>query len=315
MVQNRQSVLADNDRATGHLLSARTTLSEQFRDAAEGRRGIGHYRFLQDLCREIYTLPTMRGLVACTPELTETPIFTYFSNTTELGYYNHAYGVGISTRVRTGNTDEAHFAHQVATLPHELRHAYHEYKGCEDLPRLNHVQNRLDELIRFRRVVEADCTVLSIAVAFEAAHIGRNPHPLREAREVHPDSVDAYIELGSDKKLEGHYDGRAAQAAFEAYFSKGNIDRLRDYDRDVLNDFKKAKLFADTRFVTRNELEEDWYRYMRPVSSMPYMNEEGRIAERPNYRPLAFENVMYGVTNEIYRVVNKMNYRCAYRPG
>ena len=264
--------------------------------------------FIDHLCLTTHDLPTMQAAVRRAPKLAQIPISPVYRDDGNLGSYKSENGVEINMMKERGESAAHRFQVQLATLPHELRHGHQDLNGClsawED-PLLGH---RIEDLIMCDRIAEADATAFSLTVMYELSLLKGDYEPLHVAREVHPGSVDAYWrEIHRDDNA--HWNGKAAQAAFCAYFRSDNRQRLQQYDIKLCTEFMRAVVeerqddYPPPR-ASRSRRVAD---YMRPISTMPFVSRNGIVREREAYRPERCDRVMDHISFETKRYIDKAN--------
>lgn len=263
----------------------------------------GDRRFVADLTEAISDLPTIRAAYADLPELEEIAVHPVYAPGGGLGYYSSRRGIEINFAFRAETSREKAFDIQLATLPHELRHGYHDHLNCMHAATDPRLGGQLEDMILQDRCAEADATVFSIASIYELYLDGR-PGPLRRAADVHPDSVAAYYASVLEDEA-AHWDGRAAQAAFEAYFTPGNAARLERYDLKLCRAFAKNLPLDPYREPLPEKAHKDiLYNYLCPIAAMPYADSRGRMIDRPHYRPLECRAIMDFVSPRVARCID-----------
>lgn len=264
--------------------------------------------FIDELCATTHDLSTMSAAVDRTPELAVVPISPVRWRTDTLGRYTSEKGVLINLTPEPKETMSHRFDVQLTTLPHELRHGFQHVMGCSvyDDARLNF---HLDNLIRCDRVFEADATAFSLVMMYDLFLEQDNPQPLHVAGKVHPDSVEAYWhETSLDPDT--HWNGKAAMAAFEAYFYPRNESRLTDYDMRLCRKFLRAAKQKDPRDyepVSEQERRDIFEDYMNPLASLPFTDNAGRTVEREFYRPQDCNLVMAPMSRAVRRAIHRAN--------
>jgi hypothetical protein len=266
--------------------------------------------FLEDLCETVHNLPTMQAAVGRTPGLSDIPIYAIHCPDKNYGSYSKD-GIEINLLPDNEETMDERFDAQVTTLPHEFRHGYQDVAGCMRLTTDSRVKRHLEDHIMFERVVEADATAFSLAVAYELYLLKGNDSPINRAWEVHRGSVSAYWNSAQEDE-DNHWSGRAAQEAFQAYFDDDNSARLESYDLELCEKFmraaKKKKDGERTPIPVPSTLRQDLFSdYMKPLSSMPYINICGKFVERAEYRPHACKSVMDNISSKAEDYISEAN--------
>lgn len=267
--------------------------------------------FLDDLCYEIHDLPTIQAAVERTPRLSTMPIYSSYRHNGNFGSYSSR-GVEINMAMHNRESRESYFEAQLTTLPHELRHGYQDARGCMKLVEDPRVQPHLEDHILFDRVIEADATAFSLTVMYELLLLHGREEPLNRAWEVHRGSVEAYWNVaGYDSNT--HWNGAAAQAAFDAYFLNDNSERLKGYDLKLCEEFFRAAEEGEKAQAVRvpSHFRQDLFAdYMKPISKMPFMSKSGNIIERNHYRPESCGCVMSNLAPETQDFIERSRRLC-----
>ncbi len=248
--------------------------------------------FIETLCDRVYHLPTVYAATQTVPELGDIPIKPSEYDAQAVGLYDKG-----QIEIGVKNTKSEWLDVQTATLPHELRHGYHDIAGC-----LTPGQAGGDvfDYMFCTRFTEADATVFSLATLYEHGLTSGDYKPLEALRAEHPEMVDAYM-AGMDENEEAHWNGDAANAAFAAYFANDDKGYLKNHDMhicehffDVVNNHPDRNPEAG---IDRQKLRES----MSPLASMPYMNDLGNIKQRPNDRPqdTGYDVIMGHISPEV----------------
>lgn len=285
---------------------AREDVDSEARLTYNPRKG-GDLNFLDDLCLTIHDLPTVQAAVACTSGLAHIPIYASYKRDGNLGGFGKC-GIDINMVPAGRDSTVEHFDVQLATLPHELRHGYQDVRGCMKLVEDPRVRPHLEDHILFDRVIEADATAFSLVVMYELYLFQDNQEPLNRAWEVHRGSVEAYWQaVGRDENA--HWNGKAADAAFNAYFRNDNRDRLARYDLKLCEEFMRS---AENRELpvggpaVPHQMRKDLFMdYLRPISRMPFTARSGDIVERVAYRPERCTTVMDYLSDKAQDYINQ----------
>lgn len=264
-------------------------------------------QFIEDLCREIHDLPTISASLICTPALSDIKISACYGPRNRYGSYCSAEGIEINVALPRDETADSYFDVQLTTLPHELRHGYQDVLGCEALLADPYISPHLENHILYDRIVEADATAFSIAAMYEYMMLRGDDTPLRRAREVHRSSVDAYVDVVRTD-INAHWNGKAAHAAFEAYFWRDNRSRLKNYDlklcRKFLRRIEEGDAVVDMdapHYVQAGLFDEA----LNPIVSMPFISRGGKSVEREAYRPDKCVSVMNHISYEVRNHIEK----------
>lgn len=248
--------------------------------------------FIDELCRQTHDLPTMEAAIERLPRLADIPIRPVYREDGNFGSYRAETGVEINMTLDGSESRPQRFEAQLTTLPHELRHGYQDLSGCLKVCDDPRFKRDIETMILCDRVVEADATAFSLAVMYELYLFKDDPQPLNAAHRVHPGSVDAYWRAtGRDENA--HWNGKAAQAAFHAYFRSDNGQRLRDYDIKLCEEFFRSAAEDEESCEVPRPLPERarsrlFWDYMRPIASMPYISRRGKWSSaKPIVRSVA----------------------------
>lgn len=263
----------------------------------------GQENFIENLCCVTRDLPSMRAVMQQASELADIKIYASDLKGNSLGLYSKK-GIEISMDFGMGESSEDRYNIQLATLPHELRHGYQSVMCCSRVCGDTRIAGNLESLIMIDRHLEADATVFSLAAMYEL-YLEGDTRPWSWAGEIHTTSVEAY-ESAVRRDMQSHWNGEAAQAAFEAYFSSDNKEYLKKYDLRVCQDFKrnscKLQQYEPVSAAARKYIV---YESLQPISRMPYLDEEGDLVERQNYRPLICGNVMNALSHYVRDCLNE----------
>jgi hypothetical protein len=201
-----------------------------------------------------------------------------------------------------GGDPSEHFDVQLTTLPHEMRHGQQDVLGCLAASEHPRVKPNLEDHIFISRYVEADATAFSLTVMYELFMLQGNEKPLKRAAEIHGGSVYAYRdEIAKD--LNSHWNGKAADAAFNAYFWDDNSHHLQTYDLDMCEEFaRKAQDEDHTGYAAltmpKGKKMNLLASHFRPMSHMPFVAKSGRMAQRNAYRPELCGDIMAHLSPE-----------------
>lgn len=242
--------------------------------------------FLDRLCFSLYDLPSMRGLVSKSPKLSETPIQAVYEEKGPRGSYKRSDGIKLNFQPRQDEGKDTLFSKHIVILPHEYRHGYQDQQGCLSVRLDPYLCKYLRLQLAHNRVIEADSNAFSLTVAYEAATFLGKTDVLEAARKVAPSAAAAFEKAINEDK-NSHWDGRAAQAAYEAYFHKDNLGTLEIYDLKRCEEFKwnmRAVRPAPDE-LPKEQLIERLYKMMKPIVSMPYVTDDGEVVERKAYNP------------------------------
>src|SRR5690606_21279743 len=124
-------------------------------------------------------------------------------------------------------------------------------------------------------------TVFSIVIAYEYKIKYGDDGVLKAIRGFsRAASVDAYLNAVKDDP-KAHDDGRAADAAFSAYFSRRNAAILKTYDVSLCDRFMN-KARNDMKVFDKPVIGAYYHECAPHMRSMPYL-ENGVLKERPAY--------------------------------
>lgn len=241
--------------------------------------------FLDTICKDICHLPTVVAMIETYPEMKEYPIFARHYDAEGDGkkfgeFRRFARHIHI-------NAEHPHLNSNIAgrkpTLVHELRHGAQELSGCFDF--MGNILLAADYRyqLAFRRLIEADATVLGITVAYECLLINGDGEPLKQLMIYREASTSAY-KRAVQKDPEAHWDGRAANAAFKAYLDKGNQPVLDVYDNGLCKQFSDGCGSGKVPDTATERLKRRIFSEgMAPMTRMPFIDKTGHMEERPHY--------------------------------
>lgn len=177
---------------------------------------------------------------------------------------------------------------------HELRHGWQKRKGIfNDLDKMS-----ARSIMLLNRAYEADCAAFQIAVSWDLKTLGDEAHlDILKQFSAHRISTSAFIGEGKHiyKRLQdedwrnalesGEYadeTGEMQQAAFDGFFRDRYLKE--SYDSYALRVFSKVN-FNRRRQICPREDAKLLAEKLSALSSMPYININSGITDRPKYQP------------------------------
>lgn len=243
-------------------------------------------RRIDRLCKRIALLPSMRGLVDFAPDVAKTAIMSkpdkkspdYARYLFEAGRVELNFSFARAGDLKKFSRNDI----LTAYLAHEIRHAYQDAKGRFDHMNGFGYANNIEARSVFWQINEADATAFAATIAYEF-HLAAGNNAPWKAMQVE-DNASRYAYMKAIKKdPQSHWDGRAAHAAFRAYFSMTNRGALECYEKIIRSGFEET---ASQAALTCN-LGKAMERYIRPLRLMPYSDEQGRQHHRFYYGKIA----------------------------
>ncbi len=200
---------------------------------------------IDDVCRALVTLPLMRGLLEADPSLARIPIYIDDLEDANFGSYHLDSGsVTLSPRVFSSfgeweeddSNENSIEIRAIRTLGHELRHAWQHNSGLFELS-WEFAESPFYALycVLNNRVLEADANAFDIALlhdmGIKADEIGLPIENLySSAHEVAIVCLEAYYNSIDGDEI-NHWNGRAMNDAFMAFFSLENDQYVNLYDK------------------------------------------------------------------------------------
>ncbi len=246
------------------------------------------YTYLDGLCRKLCALPTIQAMVQTVPKICETDLYHgYREEFTWGGLYNTEQDeVDLNTSAtipKNCTVDHMLIAHAA----HELRHGVQKHAGCFEYEDSAEYKQSISSQLAFSRALEADATCFSIAVGYEYSVYYGDDGVLRGLCGFsRSPSVMAYLkEIIKDPS--SHNDGRAIQAAFDAYLSRANVPLLKKYDVEICKSFNGGGELTSRKAKTVSplSLSHQFWECIHPICSMPYAGTTGEVIQRLSYQP------------------------------
>jgi hypothetical protein len=240
--------------------------------------------YIDRICRDLCTFPTMQAMLETYPELSKINICGWDGLADgDIGQYIPS-NKCVKINMNAASEDKIFAMHSV-TMLHEFRHGMQDVEGVMNIRFDELFRNDLMYMLAYQRVIEADATVFSIVNAYDA-FLKDNYDPIISVGRTRGEATLAYMkEVDADRNA--HWDGRAANEALKAYFSKKNKNILRTYDVTTCEDVADLPLHKCFDFNADPEIRQMKQRmfenYIKPLRRMPYMDKHGHMQERPHY--------------------------------
>lgn len=254
--------------------------------------------YMDECCALIHDLPTVQGLLAVCPEVAEADLYkSFIEDEPAIGIaYENEIDMNALGQVRKGYSHDDAI---IGNLPHELRHIFQKKMGCMEIRSAEMFRNAFKRQLMFNRVIEADATVFSVVVGYEALLLKDDSRLLNGVTALGRGmQVNRYMREAMDNP-KAHWNGNAARSAFETYFDRRNKGLLNVYDAAACERFMRGVKVEEPEETPA--MEDVFQFYVDPMTRMPYVDENGDLKERRNYLspwPLAPREMIKGLSRE-----------------